>query len=399
MNNKFIQEFNPQYFLSSLGNGGLAVSFFMYLMFLVKHPETPIPTFQDIIRVITIGSPISSVLVIVALIAILFFSFRHYSLLFWNIRSYLNYKKTVDFVQLKNSNSEVMLMVLPLTYGMSVNVAFILGALFVPGLWTHVELLFPVSLIALGAIGIYGLKLFSEYFSRLIVNGDFDFINNNNLSQLLSSFAFAMVSVGLAAPGAMSENRTVSVIGILGSIFFATISMLLLLIKLVLGFKSIFKQGILKENTPSLLIVIPIMTLLGIAFVRIISGIYHNMLGATPPPTLLFVILAFLVSVQLIIGLIGYTVMNKTEYFNDYVRGSYKSVGSYSLICPGVATFVLGMFFVHWGLIMTNIVAPFSLSHFMIILPLMLIQFFTIMTLFRIDKKLLMGRSSAKANA
>lgn len=389
MKKKFTQNYNPQYFLASLGNGGLAVSFFMYLMFLVKHPETPIPTFQNLSDILTEGDPVPILLVSFALAGILFFSFRHYGLLIWNIRAYLKYKETDEYLRLKNTNAEVTLMALPLTYGMSVNVAFILGALFIPGLWKYVEILFPIALLALSAIGIYGLKLFSEYFSRLIVKGDFDFINNNNLSQLLSSFAFAMVSVGLAAPGAMSENIIVSVIGILGSIFFATVSILLLVIKLVLGFKSIFKQGILKENAPSLLIVIPVMTLLGIAFVRIISGIYHNLIESTPPPTLMFVILAFLVSVQVIIGLIGYVVMTKTQYFKEYVSGSKNSVGSYSLICPGVATFVLGMFFIHWGLVKTNIINSFTWGHFTILLPFVVIQIITIITLFKIDRKLL----------
>lgn len=393
MKKKFTQKYNPQYFLASLGNGGLAVSFFMYLMFLLKHPETPIPTFQHLSGILTGGNPLSVLLVSLALAGILFFSFRHYSMLVWNIRSYLEYKETEEYNKLKNSNAEVTLMAIPLTYGMSVNVAFILGALLIPGLWEYVEILFPISLVVLGAIGIYGLKLFSEYFSRLIVKGDFDFINNNNLSQLLSSFAFAMVAVGLAAPGAMSENVIVSVIGILGSIFFATVSILLLVIKLVLGFKSIFKQGILKENAPSLLIVIPVMTLLGITFVRITSGIYHNIIESTPPPTLMFVILAFLVSVQVIIGLISYVVMNKTEYFKDYVDGPKNSVGSYSLICPGVATFVLGMFFIHWGLVKTNIIALFTLGHFAILLPFAVIQVITVITLFKIDKKLLCTRN------
>ena len=40
----FSQSYRPLYFLSALGMGGLAVSFFMYLMFLTKHPKTPLPT-------------------------------------------------------------------------------------------------------------------------------------------------------------------------------------------------------------------------------------------------------------------------------------------------------------------------------------------------------------------
>ena len=38
--------YSPLYFLAALGNGGLAVSFFIYLMFMLPHPHTPIPTWE-----------------------------------------------------------------------------------------------------------------------------------------------------------------------------------------------------------------------------------------------------------------------------------------------------------------------------------------------------------------
>ena len=181
--------------------------------------------------------------------------------MFWNLRAFSIFKKTEAYAVLKTTNAEINLMAVPLTLGMSVNVLFIVGALFVPGLWSVVESIFPFALLAFTAIGIYALKLFAEYFARLIIKGDFDFVNNNNLSQLLSSFAFAMIAVGFAAPGAMSGNITISVIGIFAAILFSTLSGLLLIIKLIIGFKSIFRQGISTENTPSLWVVIPIMTL------------------------------------------------------------------------------------------------------------------------------------------
>jgi len=34
-------EYHPLYFLAALGAGGLTVSFFLYFLFLVPHPATP----------------------------------------------------------------------------------------------------------------------------------------------------------------------------------------------------------------------------------------------------------------------------------------------------------------------------------------------------------------------
>jgi|GEM_PF-5871052 hypothetical protein len=42
-----MKNFNPLIFLKSLGAGGLAISFFMYLMFMTKH-KAPIPTFDTL---------------------------------------------------------------------------------------------------------------------------------------------------------------------------------------------------------------------------------------------------------------------------------------------------------------------------------------------------------------
>lgn len=388
MNKKITQNYVPLYFLSSLGNGGLAVSFFMYLMFMVKHPDTPIPTFNHVYGVLRSGNVISVLLVVVALIGILYFAYKHVKMLVWNLQEYGKFKETEEYLKLKSSNNEVTLMAIPLTYAMLVNVIFIIGAVFVPGLWNYVEYLFPFATIAFIAIGVYGLKLFLVYFSRLIIKGDFNFIENNSLSQLLASFTFAMIGVGLASPGSMSHNLVVSVIGILGAILFSALSILLLLINLILGLKSILKHGISKENAPSLWIVIPIMTLLGITFVRVTSGIYHNMLHSNPTPVLMFVVLSFLVSLQIIVGLIGYVVLNKTDYFKEYVKGEKKSVGSFALICPGVATFVLGMFFIHWGMVKTNIIGLFSPVYFALLLPFILTQLKTIHVLYKINRKL-----------
>ena len=43
------EKYSPLYFLASVGAGGLAVTFFMYLMFWVPHNGRPVATFDDIL--------------------------------------------------------------------------------------------------------------------------------------------------------------------------------------------------------------------------------------------------------------------------------------------------------------------------------------------------------------
>ncbi len=382
------EQYSPMYFLAALGAGGIAVSFFMYLMFMVEHPETPLPTFEHLLPLLTSGPIHVRGLVAAALLSVLFFSLLHFRLLAWNVREYRRFKATAAFERLRNSNSEVALMAIPLTLAMTINVCFVLGAAFVPGLWDVVEYLFPVALVAFMVVGVYALRIFVEYMTRLIVHGDFDFVENNNLSQMIAIFAFAMVAVGFAAPGAMSHYPEINAVGIFFALAFAAMAIVLAVPKFVLGTKSIFKQGISEATSPSLWIAIPILTLLGITAVRISFGLHH---GFDHPvsPSWLFVLTATVLALQLMAGLIGYAVMRRLNYFQDYLHGNKRHPTSYALICPGVALFVFSMFFIHLGLIRVGVLERFSIAYFVLLLPLVYLQAKTVLVLLRLNRRLL----------
>ena len=379
------KKFSPMCFLASLGAGGLAVSFFMYLMFLVPHPNTPMATYDFIMPALIKGDWLSFV-VAFSLVFIIAFAFLHFKLLIWNTKQYNLYKKTASYQELINSNSQITLMTIPLTFAMTINVCFVLGAVFVPGLWGIVEFLFPFALIGFMVVGYFALKIFFEYFSRLLIKGDFDFSKNNNLSQMISIFALSMVAVGFAAPGAMSHNLVINSIGIFGALFFASLAVLLMLIKLTIGFKNMFEKGLGLEAAPSIWILIPILTLLGITFIRVSFGLEHNY--ATPlAKSSLFVFTSTILSLQIIFGILGYIVMKKMGYFEKYIQSEDKSSVSFALICPGVAFFVFGMFFVNFGLAFNGIVAKYSIAYFIIMLPFIYVQIKTIIYFFKLYKK------------
>ncbi|WP_419776710.1 TsoY family (seleno)protein [Malaciobacter marinus] len=379
------EKFTPMCFLGALGAGGLSVSFFMYLMFLVPHKETPMPIFEQIFPKLLEGSWLSFVIAF-SLVFIIAFAFLHFKFLIWNTKQFLEFKKTDKYKSLISSNGEVSLMTIPLTYAMTINVCFVLGAVFVPNLWSIVEYMFPFALIGFTVAGYFALKIFIDYFSRIITNGDFDFTKNNNLSQMISIFAFAMVSVGYAAPGAMSSNLTINAIGIFGSLFFAAISILLLILKLTMGFKNMFEQGISVEASPSLWIILPILTLLGIAMIRISFGLDHHF-NSPLAKSSLFTLTAVIVSLQIIFGLLGYKVMKQIGYFEKYIESEDRSPVSFALICPGVAFFVFGMFFINFGLTFNEVVDKYSIAYFVLMLPFMFIQYRTIIYFFKLKRK------------
>ena len=383
------EQYSPLYFLAALGPGGLAVSFYIYMFFMVPHPGTPMATADFIFPLIALKTPLSALLLLDYAI-ILSLAFLHFRLLIWNIREYGLFKNTQAFAQLKTGNQEVSLMAIPLTYAMTINVCFVLGAILVPGLWSVVEYLFPFAMLGFLGVGTYAMRLFLDYATRIIVQKSFDFVQNNNLSQMIAIFAFSMVAVGLAAPGAMSHHKEVSALGIFFSVFFSAVSISLIILKITLGFKSILEQGISREASVSLWIMLPILTLLGITFVRYTYGFAHNFDNtAGVSKSWLFLLTSGVISLQIMFGLLGFYTMKKLDYFNEFIHGSTRSVSSFAIICPGVAFAVFGFFFVHQGLVLNQVFQQFSVAYFVTLLPFIAVQLKTVQLMLKLNRKML----------
>ena len=380
------EQYSPMYFLAALGAGGLSVSFYMYLMFLVPHEDAPMATYNHIMPVLSEGTFISFISAF-SLVFIVAFAFLHFKLLIWNVKQYKAFKATTGFEKLMNSNAEVTLLALPLTFAMTINVFFVLGATFIPNLWTIIEYMFPFALLGFGIVGYYALKIFLEYFSRLISGGEFDCDSNNNLSQMISIFAFSMIGVGFAAPGAMSHYISINAIGIFGAILFTSVAFLLLLLKFVIGFRNMIKDGIGVEASPSLWIMIPILTLIGITLIRIQFGLEHNF-DKVADKSSLFTLTSVVLSLQLIFGALGFMVMKKIGYFEEFIHSNEKkSPVSFALICPGVAFFVFGMFFINLGLVFNGILDKYSVAYYLLMIPFVWIQVKTIVYFFKLKSK------------
>jgi hypothetical protein len=57
------------------------------------------------------------------------------------------------------------------------------------------------------------------------------------------------------------------------------------------------------------------------------------------------------------------------------------------LVCPGVAFFVFGMFFVNFGLMHNGIVGKNSIAYFIAMLPFMYVQYKTVVLYFTLKNK------------
>ena len=374
--NNLGENYNPLYFLGALGSGGLTVAYYMFFHFMVDHGKIPFATADYVFPLVQKGNFVS-ILIVLNMIMIVYLAFTHFRLLIWNIFEYRRFKESPGYDLIRTTNNEVTLMAAPLTFSMSINVLFILGALFTPKLWDYVEYLFPFSFLGFFVVGIVSLKMFFRYVIRVITTQSFDFKKNNSLAQLIAPFTFSMVAVGFSAPGAMSHYSWVYIPSLFFGIFYSILTLTLTALVINNGFKSILKQGLNTEAGPTLWTIIPITTLIGITVYRMSFGFIHNF-GLVNSKTWFFILTGGVVSIQLIFVILGLAVMISTGYLSKFIFGPSKSIPSLAIVCPGVAFTVYGFFFVHGGLVNSKVFTLFSLPYFIVLSIFIIVQTLTI---------------------
>lgn len=378
--------YSPLYFLAALGCGGLTVTFFLWLMFWVPHPGRPVPVFEDIAGALAAGSVPMQAMILVAWLGIAVFAVLKLRLLAWNLSMFAQWRQGPGYAAVRAGNQETQLLAAPLTLAMAVNVGFILGLVFVPGLWSVAEYLFPVAMVAFLAIGIWALRLLGAFFGRVLTLGGFDCAANNSFSQLLPSFALVMVGVGLAAPAAMSTTQWVGGLSYILSSFFVMVALGLGAIQLVLGLRAMMENGANAESAPSLWIVVPILTVAAIALMR--QGHWmHGLTEGHGGAAATFGMLTNLVALQVGFALFGAVIMGRQRYFGRFVFGPERSAGSYALVCPGVALSVMTQFYVNKGLVGIGLIDKFSLVYWALTAIALLLQAATIWLVLVLNRK------------
>ncbi|MDW3117646.1 TsoY family (seleno)protein [Roseovarius pacificus] len=379
--------YSPLYFLASLGAGGLVVTFFMYLMFWVPYQGRPVPVFEDVIGALASGGPALQAGIVIALIGIAAMAFLNVKLLIWNIAALRAFQKTENYAALRQSNGETTLLAAPLASAMTINVGFIVGLVFVPGLWNIVEYLFPMALLAFLGLGIWALRLIGGFLGRVLTQGGiFDVTAHNSFAQLLPAFAISMVGVGLAAPSAMSGNTVTVGVSLVLSTFFGVTAIIYTLVAAITGFNSMLHHGTAKEAGPTLMVVVPIVTVLGILFMRQNHGL-HVAFDAhgTPGETLIF--LSRLLAIEILFLALGLLVLKRQGYWAEFISGQKASAGSYALICPGVAFAVMMHFFVNKGLVGAGVIDKFGLAFWGLTGIAIVAQFMMIWLVLKLNRK------------
>ncbi|SNR74099.1 hypothetical protein SAMN04488503_0962 [Humidesulfovibrio mexicanus] len=378
--------YSPLYFLSSLGAGGLAVTFFMWLMHWTPHPGKSVPVFEDIAKAFEAGDLAMRAMLLLAVAGIVYYAVLNIKLLVWNLQRYRAWKGGGEHAKLIASNGETQLLALPLALGMNVNVLFILGLVLVPGLWSVVEYLFPAAIVVFLAIGVMVLRMLGRFYVRVLTAGGFNCAANNSFAQALPAFALAMVGVGLAAPAGLSSVAPISGAGLVLSTFFLVATALTGATALLLGLRSLLEHGADIETAPTLSVFIPVLTIVAILSLRQGHGLHEHFALDSGAGDRLMALSQFL-SAQLLFGLFAGAILNKLGYAKRFVTGPESSPGSYALVCPGVALVVMLQFWLNRGLADAGLVAKFSFAYWALTAPGLALQFATMWLVFMLNRK------------
>ena len=336
--------FSPLHGMASLGAGGLSVSFFVWLLFLTPHKGTPVPTYESLLAARLAQPDTGWITLVTTMVAIM--AVAHYGLLIWWLRRGVRLP-IAERDALFAGEAHIFKMITPLVLAMSVNAGFVVALVFVPGLWSIKEYLFPFALLAFGALFVVALDRWLEQQKRL--RTDQLSYQSKGLIELLATFAFAMITVGFSAAAAMSELPITHSIGMVLAVIGATVS-IWAAIKVFKDRRCTLRNHPTAATaTGSLLMGVPILTVLGIATYRLLMASHHNF-GLQISTELIGITLGLLFIGQVLIFLVATPKLVRLGGWQTLVRALPQGA-SFSLICPGVGLFVLGMFFVSKGLI------------------------------------------------
>ena len=383
--------YSPLLFLAALGAGGLTVTFFLMLMFWIPHPDQPVPVFEDVRRAFAGGDLWQQAVITIALAGIAFFSATLTRLLVWNVRQLRHMMRSnAGLTGSSGAQTRIAQLAIPLTLAMTINTAFIVGLVFVPGLWNVVEFLFPAAMLAFVLIGIYALRLFARFASLVLKEGLSDG-GSNSLAAMMPAFAFSMIGVGLAAPAAMSSQPITAAISLGLSTLFLAAAVVQGLLAFVIGIRAIVERGLATEGAPTLMIGVPILTVITIALLRQDHGLHTHFAMHTDAAST-FMLLLGVVVMQALILLAGWGAMRTTSYLERFVFGADRSPGTLALLCPLVAFSVSLHFFINKGLVGLDLITKFSPAFWTASALPLIVQGLAIWLFFKLTKRLI-GRA------
>lgn len=362
-----IKEFSPLVFLASLGAGGIAVMPFVLMQYTIEHGNGLITRSQLWVNSYT---SIASTYYLILEITMIIFTLLHFILtIIFTIQLFrwMNTKKFNELVNNPLKNTGILAPLISLLMTMNVFIGPI--RYFSPILSENFQSLFPPAMIFWTVLFLFVMWIEIKLLGISFQKG-FD-ISQINFGWLLHPFLLGMLTVVGTGIAAMSQNASIANTAAFMSLISGSMGLFLLLVKLIVVFKSHFAANGLpqKHFLPSFLIVIPNITLFAISAFRFGHYLEHQhefYLGAY-----FFIVIGLAFAFEIWYILFGISLLGsyfKQHHFKEFY------VTQWGFICPLVAFVVLGSFAYH-----TVLKSNMLYAIFIILISLTIFLFFELL--------------------
>lgn len=332
-----LKNFTPLVFLASLGAGGIAVMPFVLMQYTIEHGKgliTRAELWAKGLTGLTAGYYYSLETIMIV------FALLHFMLTIGFAVQLFKWMKTDSFSKLIQDPLKNTAILAPLiSILMTMNVFIGPIRYFFPVFSDNFQSLFLPAMIFWSLLFVFVVWLEIHLLGISFRNG-FD-INKIHFGWLLHPFLLGMLTVVGTGIAAMSQNASIANTAAFMSLISLSMGVFLLLVKMVVIFKSHFAGTGLPEKQflPSFLIVIPNITLFAISAFRL--GHYlENQHGMHLGPYF-FLVVGLSFAFEIWYMLFGLSLL--IDYFKkNHFREFY--VTQWGFICPLVAFVVLGGF-------------------------------------------------------
>ncbi len=354
--NKWLDKFSPLIFLSSLGAGGISVAFFAILNYGIEHGK-------GLIYIVSAHNSawnhgLMQLLLYILEIGMLFFG------LFSILLTIIYFKKLILFLKSSNyqsllhnplANSAILAPFISIT--MTLNVFLASFRYFIPQIAQNLQAYMLAGLIVWAIIWLALMRMEIKLLKISFLRG-FD-VNKIHFGWLLHPFALGMVTVTGSGIAALAKIAWIADLSFFMLAISGSMGLFLLLVKSVAIFKSHFAAEGLpdKQFLPSLLIVIPNVTLYAITFFRLGHYLEHHYATHLHAYFMLVMVGAFAFETWYL----AFGISMLKDYFRHHLKKEFH-VSQWGLVCPFVAYTVIGafvykVFFPHYLMLIVTLVS------------------------------------------
>jgi hypothetical protein len=328
--------FSPLHFLASLGAGGIAVAFFAFINYTLPHG----PGLIDRGHTQELAEGARALVYAFAEVGIIVFALLHVLLTLALIVVLVEWLRQGKWRELWNDPLKNAVLVAPLiSLTMTMNVIIGPVRYFIPTLADNLQAIMLPGLIVWGALWLITMVLELALLQVSFVKG-FD-VQHIHFGWLLHPFVLGMVTVTGAGIAALSTDKGIADTAAFMSLVSGLMGVFLLSTKLHALFERHFAgEGLpAKQFLPSLLIVIPNITLFAISGFRLAHWLEHHH-GAELHAFMLILMVGALAFET---WYLAFGSLLLKDYFGKELKDEFH-VSQWGLVCPYVAYAVLTAF-------------------------------------------------------